>query len=62
MDSGLAAVMMCYQSAKGASMGYLSMTDLEKTKALGEQLASEHEIFVTRDGKPMAIMIGAAIP
>lgn len=54
--------MMCYQSAKGASMGYLSMTDLEKTKALGEQLASEHEIFVTRDGKPMAIMIGAAIP
>lgn len=38
-------------------MGYLSVTDLKRTKALGEQLASEHEIIVTRDGKPMAIMI-----
>lgn len=34
------------------------MTDLKKTKALGEQTASEHEIIVTRDGKPTAIMIG----
>jgi antitoxin (DNA-binding transcriptional repressor) of toxin-antitoxin stability system len=39
-------------------MGYLSVTDLKKTKALGEQLAAEREIIVTRDGKPMAIMVG----
>ena len=39
-------------------MGYLSVTDLKKTKALSEQLAAEHEIIVTRDGRPMAIMVG----
>ena len=39
-------------------MGYLAMTDLKKTRALGAQLESEREIIVTRDGKPMAIMIG----
>lgn len=39
-------------------MGYLAVTELKKTKALGAQLESEREIIVTRDGKPMAIMIG----
>lgn len=39
-------------------MGYLSVTELKKTKALGEQLESDREIIITRDGKPMAIMIG----
>ena len=35
-------------------MGYLAVTDLKKTRALGAQLESEREIIVTRDGKPMA--------
>ncbi len=39
-------------------MGYIAVTDLKKTKALGAQLESDREIIVTRDGKPMAIMIG----
>ena len=39
-------------------MGYIALTDLKKTKALSKQLESDPEAIVTRDGKPMAIMIG----
>ncbi len=39
-------------------MGYIAVTDLKRTKALSAQLESDREIIVTRDGKPMAIMIG----
>lgn len=39
-------------------MAYLAVTDLKKTKALSAQLESEREIIITRDGKPMAIMVG----
>ncbi|TVQ22187.1 MAG: hypothetical protein EA383_15845 [Spirochaetaceae bacterium] len=41
-------------------MGYISVTDLKKTKTLSEQLESDSELIVTRDGKPMAIMISVA--
>ena len=39
-------------------MGYIPVTDLKKTKALSKQLESDSEIIVTRDGKPIAIMVG----
>ena len=43
---------------KRANMGYIAVTDLKKTKALRKQIESDPEVVVTRDGKPMAIMIG----
>lgn len=39
-------------------MSYMSVSDLKRTKALGEKLAASGELVITRDGKPMAIMIG----
>ena len=38
-------------------MDYLAVKDLKKTRELWEKLASERELVITRDGKPLAMMI-----
>ncbi len=39
-------------------MTYVAVQDLKRSKAIWENLAQEHELVVTRDGKPCAILIG----
>jgi hypothetical protein len=38
-------------------MDYLPIKDLKKTKAVRERLASEHELVVTKDGTPFALLV-----
>ena len=38
-------------------MGYIAIADLKKTKVLSQKLENDNELIVTRDGKPMAILI-----
>ena len=39
-------------------MTYVAVQDLKRSRALWDSLAQEHELVVTRDGKPCAILIG----
>ena len=41
-------------------MDYLPIKDLKKTKAVRERLASEHELVVTKDGTPFALLVEAS--
>jgi hypothetical protein len=39
-------------------MTYVAVQDLKRSRTLWDRLAREHELVVTRDGKPCAILIG----
>ncbi len=39
-------------------MTYVAVQDLKRSRTLWDKLALEHELVVTRDGKPCAILIG----
>ncbi len=39
-------------------MTYVAVQDLKRSRAIWESLAQKHELIVTRDGKPCAILIG----
>jgi len=39
-------------------MTYVAVQDLKRSRALWDSLTQEHELVVTRDGKPCAILIG----
>lgn len=38
-------------------MTYLAVKDLKKTRELREMLRRNHELVVTKDGKPFALMV-----
>ena len=38
-------------------MTYLAVKDLKKTRELRETLRRDHEVIVTKDGKPFALMV-----
>lgn len=39
-------------------MTYIAVGDLKKSKELGEKLFQDKELVITRDGKPIALMVG----
>lgn len=39
-------------------MAYLPVAELKKSKELGERLEKDREIVITRDGTPIAILVG----
>jgi len=39
-------------------MSYIAVTDLRRTKMLSQRLEEDGELVITRDGKPIAIMVG----
>lgn len=38
-------------------MNYISVKDLKKPKMVREALASEHQLILTKDGAPFALMV-----
>ncbi len=41
-------------------MNYLAIKDLKKTKAVREKLGQEHELIVTKDGEPFAVLVSVS--
>jgi hypothetical protein len=39
-------------------MGYLQVKDLKKSRELWERLERDHELVLTKDGQPRAILVG----
>ena len=39
-------------------MAFIAVTELKKSKALWRRLDADRELVITRDGKPVAIMVG----
>ena len=39
-------------------MTSIAVQDLKRPRELREMLTQEHEVFVTKDGRPFAIMVG----
>lgn len=39
-------------------MSYIQVNELKKSRELWQKLGEEHELVITRDGRPRAILIG----
>jgi antitoxin (DNA-binding transcriptional repressor) of toxin-antitoxin stability system len=44
--------------SRGVNMDFMPVVELKKTRDLWDRLDSSREIVITRDGRPMAILVG----